>query len=132
MNNQYPAFPVERGLKSRANLALLRHIEDQQPCNRAELLDVLNKVVPSTFHGLGRRLSRLHVAGYIHSRNQGAGELWSLGPAVEEEPPIVNANVATPRQVDLMHGPVYTPPPPTEPRAGSLDYKRCPSRGVRC
>lgn len=132
MNNQYPAFPVVQGLKSAANLALMKHIQDHQPCNRAELLDALNKVVSSTFHGLNRRLSKLRAAGYIHCRNNGTGELWSEGPAIEDEPPQTGTNVAAPRCVDLMNGPVYVPPPESAPRAGSLNYKACPSRGVRC
>lgn len=40
--------------------------------------------------------------------------------------------IVPPRQIDVMHAPVYVPPSSTPAREGALDAARLPSRGFRC
>ena len=46
--------------------------------------------------------------------------------------PAPPANVAPPRQVQVMFGPVYVPPRGPALRAGALDHQACASRGHAC
>lgn len=40
--------------------------------------------------------------------------------------------VAAPRRVDVLYGPVYVPPRPVTAREGAQDFAAIASRGVRC
>lgn len=54
---------------------------------------------------------------------------------VEDSERVAHADtpgVVPPQQFDRMHGPLYVPDAGPALRPGAMDYKRCPTVGLRC
>lgn len=123
---------------TKKNLTLLDYVKREQPCTLAEIEDVLfNKHQYAVrVVALRARLKLLEAEGAIHESNG----FWMHGPALRgseadqatASPTHAALQVAPPRVVDLMNGPVYQPEPWHNPRPGATDFQRIASKGVRC
>jgi len=96
---------------------------------------------------LGKRLRNLESGGWVKKERNPAGiVMWAICPSArglftEQRPrrhrtvSPTNAFVgapALPRQINVMHGPVYVPPPSVGIRQGAFDFMQVRSVGMPC
>lgn len=132
--------------QSAAGLAVLNHVANRPDgCRLDELLPVFvaakvgERPECATAHNLLNLLGSLSRKGQLVGEGRGTGCLWRLGADVRIKPghralaAAVHVGQRTPApQYDLRRAPVYVPARSTEPRAGSLDFKRLASHGYGC
>ena len=91
--------------------------------------------LPSDMRWLDSHLRHLRAIGHISRRIDDAGQIyWKVGTDVSTGPDDISepeeahrGEVVAPRQVNLMHGPVYEPKAFVPARPGAMDYSRFPS-----
>lgn len=91
---------------------------------------------PKNMGWLDGHLRHLRSAGHLSRRiDEAVGKVfWKIGSdavAVQEVEPDLDdercAETVAPRQVNLMHGPVYAPPVSAPARPGAMDFSKFPS-----
>lgn len=121
---------------SAVNVAILAHLKKIGPSAITEIDQVLWRVDgyhdDSALTRLSRALAKLRQKRLVHRIDGGEDDLWLEGP-----PPLGTGAdragyVAAPRQVNVMHGPVYAPAAHLPRRPGALDFQAVRSHGVRC
>lgn len=124
----YPIFLTAKGLMPSAALA-------------SNLRSVLHYMVRAGYVVIdgrrnGARLYQLGDLSKLPSRTKaGAAVKVVLKASIQPAGPKATAPADMPapaRQYDVIHGDVYVPGPSSAPRAGSLDFLRCPSVGYGC
>lgn len=114
--------------------ALLAFIRQHQPIHTYDAF--------SRFEGAGEhfnefssKVSKMGERGLLANSGKTAKGIWSVTPKARA---LLDAHTATspwlqagapvpPRQVNVMHGPVYQPTVATHHRAGAFDFAACPS-----
>lgn len=110
--------------------------------------ECLMPVVPGeALPALGKRLRNLEAGGWLKKERNAAGlVMWSICPSarglfaasnVEKgKTPFKAASFvgvpALPRQINVMHGPVYRQPPSVAMRQGAFDFMQVRSAGMPC
>lgn len=104
-----------------------------------EVLEAVRTHVGATLQGLHKKalphlaeeavrhaLYHLQTQRHVHAvvKTCDGVRHWYLGARPEAKRP---AGVVPPRQMDVMHGPLYQPGPPAPTRPGAMDYARYPS-----
>lgn len=138
---------------SAPSLALVQHLRKRG----AQTVDaILASHATEPRAALYRRLGNLEANGWIEKRVVGKDRLWSARADVpqrlrgqpkaapptqpksaalddaDDGPLAAPLPVVPPRQMDLMHGPIYRPTVNPVARPGALDATRIASHGVRC
>lgn len=142
------------------SLAVLNFVARTGPCSKDQLYAHFanfqgQEVSRRTF---SLHLTRQRTYGKLQTRGMGAELVWELGPMAigqsvdtprksgkankaaasaqdeeaEEPLPRYVGAIVPPRQVDVMHSPVYVPKPGPSLRPGAMDFKNCGSRGHAC
>jgi hypothetical protein len=114
--------------------ALLAFIRQHQPVRTYDAFSLFEGA-GEHFKAFSSRVSKLGAQGYLVNSGKTAKGLWSVTPktsALLDEPvaasPWHQAGAPVPpRQVNVMHTPVYQPAPATHYRAGAFDFAACPS-----
>ena len=77
------------------------------------------------------RLNKLAERGLLVNSGKRARAIWSTTAAAQrllrEALSSLGSTIVPPRQVNVMHSPVYAPPAPIRVRAGADDFLSCPS-----
>lgn len=124
-------------LVSPVRKAIVAYLRDGERTS-GEILQLLLDRNLATNDGLARNpywlqnhMAKLREEKHVDKRINDAQQLvWFLGAVEAPAQPAATSNaqaVAAPRQVNVMHGPVYVPPTAAPARAGALDYARMPS-----
>lgn len=131
------------------NRAIVDHLRTAGPCSALALMDLFCEgESEDARRAFRKRLNYLADAGALVAIGSWRGRQFDAGPpdayipgadarrvrvrGPAKAPPPPPANVAPPRQVQVMFGPLYVPPRAPALRPGALDFKACASRGHRC
>lgn len=130
------------------NRAIVAYLRTAGPCSAATLMGVFCKGGAEARRSFRKRLRYLADAGALVTHGSWRLRVFEAGPpdahipggprpprtasAAANSLPAPPANVAPPRQVQVMFGPVYVPPRGPALRAGALDHQACASRGHAC
>lgn len=136
--------PLKGAVLSPTRRAILQYLQMHGECSRETLQEAMkgfrtwritsgSEPVPNSQWMSGHLMS-LRAAGHIRRRIVEGVALWSIGtepvemvelvPSTDLAPP---PGVATPRQVDVMFGPVYVPGASASTRPGADAHASYPS-----
>lgn len=98
-------------------------------CTFAQVAAATGHLPGGSGANLRANLNYLANKDQLHHSGDREHKRWYPGP---RPAPGAAPNVALPRQVQVMFGPVYVPPRGPALRAGALDHQACASRGHAC
>jgi hypothetical protein len=119
--------------------AVINHLKSNGSCTAAALLPHFRDMTRPV---LLKRLGNLVALGWLDFTWNDAGDKsWYVRSSARTiavrtntaapPPPGLQMHIAGPRCINVMVG-TYTPPPGPSLRAGSMDFRTCPSVGYRC
>nr|WP_315539474.1 hypothetical protein [uncultured Comamonas sp.] len=122
-------------------------LDQLRTCGATTAEHLLAVVPGEALPALGKRLRNLEAGGWVKKERNPAGiVMWGICPSArglfaEQRPRSrktaspADAFVGTPafpRQINVMHGPVYVPPPNVVTRQGAFDFMQLRSVGMPC
>lgn len=139
--------PIKGALISPITKAIVAYLEKHGPSRLADIDRELMKIDGYCTNDdptrPSRTLNKMRMQGHIHRILRNDEMLWVYGPqpqpqavdpvpdADSEADPDSPAVVQSPN-FDRMRAPSYVPEQAPALRPGALDYKRCPTVGLRC
>lgn len=147
---------IRKSTMTAESRALINHLRAHGPTSIAGLCLAFPEFDK---HALSRRLHNMRGIGWLDAKGTRGALVWSMHPEAEHLLPALEAGVLvssmrTPLQARPVHKPAPPVPQPLNPdlvaqsrsyafrpwvpsrpaalRAGSMDFRACPSRGVRC
>lgn len=109
--------------------AALEFVRANPGCTLAQVHGHIRPLHDDSRENLYYHLARMASCHLLHTTGARPHVRYYPGPRPAPAP---LPNVAPPRQVQVMFGPLYVPPPAAALRAGALDFKACASRGHAC
>lgn len=125
--------------------AILQHLQMHGECSDEQMHEAFKDFTtwrlsdahkaPQNTTWLGSHLRHLRAVGHIQRRKTADGQIfWAIGteaksgPAEVAEPDDLEpVQVVGPRQVNVMHGPLYVPSTGAPVRPGAMDFRQFPS-----
>jgi len=121
---------------SAINVTILAALQSNGPMSISQLNYTLRRVDgysdDTDCSRLTAALLKLRQRRQTHRVDTPRGTFWAFGPQPAAELPAVPVGLTPPRQVNVMHGPVYRPGAGPTLRPGALDYKAIARRGHAC
>lgn len=114
--------------------ALLAFIRQHQPVRTYDAFSLFEGA-GEHFREFSNRVTKLGARGFLVNSGKTAKGLWSvtskasllLDAQAAPSPWFQPGALVPPRQVNVMHTPVYRPAPSTHYRDGAFDFAACPS-----
>lgn len=136
--------PAKGSLRSAITMTIVAHLQANGPTRLTDIDQALSRVdgwvAQDDPAKLQRTLHKLRESKHVHRVLRNDELLWAPGPHPQDvdpgfEQPVAHSvppGVVPPPSYDRMHGPAYVPDAGPALRPGAMDYKRCPTVGLRC